>query len=187
MFQRQHRTRDHVMKALGPLAHGSLRSPKDSLRSSFEPSLTPFARTPFASRPSLRSGLAGGRCAGYSRSDTRTASRSLEQGPLRRPPLLAVAATGPRPFSPPGKITFHRPSRRGSFGSCLHKYHPGGLEGRGGVAPQGSRLSGRLSARAVRRALISRSATASPPRASISRSRWRSQSREHHRILHSHP
>jgi len=31
-------------------AHGSLRSPKDSLRSPFEPALTPFAQTPFASR-----------------------------------------------------------------------------------------------------------------------------------------
>ena len=42
-----------ALKALGSLARGSLRSSKDSLRSSFEPSLTPFARTPLASRRSL--------------------------------------------------------------------------------------------------------------------------------------
>ena len=45
------RTRQYSTKALDALAHGSRWSPKDSLRSSFEPALTSFARTPFASRP----------------------------------------------------------------------------------------------------------------------------------------
>jgi len=57
------------------------------------------------------------------------------------------------------------------IGSRPHKQIPGGLEGRGGLAPEERRLSGQLSARAVRKARISRSATASAPRASIPR-RW---------------
>jgi len=60
--------------------------------------------------------------------------------------------------------------------SCPHRSLPGGLEGRGGLAGRRPESPARpLSTRAVRRVWICRAATASPPRASISRVRARSR------------
>jgi len=48
-----------------------------------------------------------------------------------------VAPPAPRPFSPPGKRTFHRLSRRGLFGGWCHRYSPGVLSSE---ASQGSEV-----------------------------------------------
>jgi len=45
-------------------------------------------------------------------------------GPAQATLLASLGATGPRPFSPPGKIMPNRPSRRGTFGSRYHREFP---------------------------------------------------------------
>jgi len=59
-----------------------------------------------------------------------------------------TSASGPRPFSPPGKTTLHRLSQPGMLGSRYHKHNPGGLEGRDGLA--GSEATGVASATPIR-------------------------------------
>jgi|GEM_PF-2889520 len=125
-----------------------------------------------------------------------TGLRPASSGRASSPDVPFASLTGPALALSvrQGQSRSHRPSRRGMFSGRLHRSFPGGLEGRGvrgatchlpngkttreagSRRPSGAESPERpLSARAVLRARICRSATASASRASIPRSRLRSR------------